>query len=168
MIQNLSETKWFSTKLRRKRERRLIHINATTAWLIWDRNHNHVYSITGVKKNILGSLKNWPKSLSLSDGPLVHRTVPKSHLNRITAPAYSTGLCPLSGPLPCFPHENQGESRAGQGNRWPFDAFRLLIMHSFNSCIVDASMFGPKLFHVRTPEKNLCSFLKTKISSYTS
>ena len=40
---------------------------------------------------------------------------------------HSTGLCPLLGLLPCFPHENQGESRAGQGNRWPFDAFGLLL-----------------------------------------
>ena len=34
---------------------------------------------------------------------------------------------PYRGHCPASPHENQGESRAGQGNRWPFDAFGLLI-----------------------------------------
>ena len=34
---------------------------------------------------------------------------------------------PYGGRCPASPHENQGESRAGQGNRWPFDAFGLLI-----------------------------------------
>ena len=35
---------------------------------------------------------------------------------------------PYRGRCPTSPHENQGESRAGQGNRWPFDAFGLLII----------------------------------------
>ena len=34
---------------------------------------------------------------------------------------------PYWGRCPASPHENQGESIAGQGNRWPFDAFGLLI-----------------------------------------
>ena len=38
---------------------------------------------------------------------------------------------PYRGRCPASPHENQGESRAGQGNRWPFDAFGLLI----NPCL---------------------------------
>ena len=45
----------------------------------------------------------------------------------------STGLCPLSGPLPCFlPRHNIKSSlenirKAGQGNRWRFHSF----FHSF-------------------------------------
>ena len=43
-------------------------------------------------------------------------------------------LVPYRGRCHASPHENQGESRAGQGNRWPFDAFGLLIwarIHNF-------------------------------------
>ena len=35
---------------------------------------------------------------------------------------------PYWGRCPASPRENQGERRAGQGNRWPFDAFGLLIL----------------------------------------
>ena len=35
---------------------------------------------------------------------------------------------PYRGRYPASPHENQGKSRAGQGNRRPFDAFGLLIL----------------------------------------
>ena len=30
---------------------------------------------------------------------------------------HSTGLCPLSGPLPCYPLRLQNNKEAGQGNR---------------------------------------------------
>ena len=36
---------------------------------------------------------------------------------------HSTGLCPLSGPLPCCPLRLQHIKEAGQGYRWPHDAF---------------------------------------------
>ena len=36
-------------------------------------------------------------------------------------------------PCPASLYENQRESRAGQGNRWPFDAFGLLI----EKCVKD-------------------------------
>ena len=41
---------------------------------------------------------------------------------------HSAELCPLSGPLPCFPlKKTKKTSRGGQGNRWPFDAFRQMV-----------------------------------------
>ena len=45
---------------------------------------------------------------------------------------------PYQGGCPASPHENQGESRAGQGNCWPFDTFGQLfhiqILSGFKVC----------------------------------
>ena len=36
---------------------------------------------------------------------------------------HSTGLCPLSEPLPYYPLRLHNNKEAGKGNRWPYDAF---------------------------------------------
>ena len=40
----------------------------------------------------------------------------------------STGRRPLSGPLPCLPLTLAPQLMAGQGYRWPLDAFRRLVL----------------------------------------
>ena len=40
----------------------------------------------------------------------------------------STGLCPLSGSLPCYPLRFHDIKEAGRGYRWPHDAFWRFIL----------------------------------------
>ena len=68
---------------------------------------------------------------------------------------WATGLTLIAtaSEMTCLPwggddwgrHENQGESRAGQGNRWPFDALGLLIWFVF------FSLFSSFLFQLVCP-----------------
>ena len=56
-------------------------------------------------------------------------------------PSILQDFIPYRGRCPASPQENQGESRAGQGNRWPFDAFGLLISMSLQFLSISSSPF---------------------------
>ena len=60
---------------------------------------------------------------------LTHRWT-NGQTNRISP--HSTGLCPLSGLLPCYSLRLQNSKEAGQGKRWPYDAFGRLVFSFFH------------------------------------
>ena len=60
--------------------------------------------------------------------------------------AHSTGLCPISGPLPRYtPTSTQKLYKAGQGYRWPYDASWRLVSPELALFSPELALLSPEL-----------------------
>ena len=96
--------------------------------------------VSGFRPFWLGLRPGWlgfrPAWLGLRPGWMAQRG---EWTNRLTENVpILQDFVPYQGGCPASPHENQGESRAGQGNCWPFDTFGQLfhiqILSGFKVC----------------------------------
>ena len=100
----------------------------------------------GLRPGWLGFRPGWMAQRGGMDRQMYRRKI--SLFYRTSSPIGATALPP--------PHEHQGESRAGQGNRWPSDAFGLLIYLSillqYLLQFFCLSVRSPPLGHPARPE----------------